>query len=82
MSRSYATTGTPFEIAVATDGLIALSSWARIRRTFAPCEIRFSTFVAWVSADDFASFATYLPPAASTAFLIAGSSHLAQRSSW
>ncbi len=41
---------------LATDGLMAVPSWARITSTLAPCEIRFSTLVAWVSADDFASF--------------------------
>ena len=75
-------TGTPFEIAEATAGLIAVPSCARTITTFAPCEIRFSTLLACVSADDFASLLMYLPPPASMAALIAGSSHLAQRSSW
>ena len=75
-------TGTPFEIALATAGLMAVPSWARTMTTLAPCEIRFSTFEAWVSADDLASFEMYFPPPASMAALIAGSSHLAQRSSW
>ena len=56
MRRSYAMTGTPCEIALATDGLMAVPSWARMTRTLAPCVIRFSTLVACVSADDFASF--------------------------
>ena len=56
-------------------------SWARMIRTFAPCEIRCSTLVACVSADDLASLPMYVPPPASMAALIAGSSHLAQRSS-
>jgi len=50
--------------------------------TFAPCEIRFSTLVACVSGEDFASFEMYFAPAAVRAALIAGSSHLPQRSSW
>ena len=75
-------TGTPFWIALATDGLMAVPSWARMISTLAPCEIRFSTLLAWVSADDLASFEMYVPPPASTAALIAGSSNLAQRSSW
>ena len=49
-------TGTPAAIAAATEGLMAVPSWARMMRTLAPWEIRFSTLVAWVSADDFASF--------------------------
>ena len=49
-------TGTPFEIAVSTDGLMAVPSWARTISTLAPCEMRFSTLLACVSADDFASF--------------------------
>ena len=49
-------TGTPFAIAVATDGLMAVPSWARMISTLAPCEIRFSTLLACVSADDLASF--------------------------
>jgi len=49
--------------------------------TLAPCEIRFSTLLAWVSADDLASLEMYFPPPAWMAALIAGSSHLAQRSS-
>src|SRR5712691_6815736 len=51
-------------------------------KTFAPCEIRFSTLDACVSADDLASFETYDAPPAVSAALMAGSSHLAQRSSW
>ena len=39
----------------ATDGLMAVPSWARTMSTLAPCEIRFSTLLAWVSADDLAS---------------------------
>ena len=69
-------------MALATAGLMAVPSWARMITTLAPCEIRFSTLVAWVSADDLASFEMYLPPAASMAALMAGSSHFAQRSSW
>src|SRR5712671_1225421 len=75
-------TGMPWLMALATDGLIAVPSWARMIRTFAPCEIRFSTLDACVSADDLASFETYVAPPAASAALIAGSSHLAQRSSW
>jgi len=41
-----------------------------------------STLLAWVSADDFASFEMYFPPPAAMAALIAGSSHFAHRSSW
>src|SRR5471032_3151834 len=51
-------------------------------RTFAPCEIKFSTLDAWVSADDLASFEMYVAPPAASAALMAGSSHFAQRSSW
>src|SRR5712691_8269968 len=72
----------PWLMALATAALIAVPSWARMIRTFAPCEIRFSTLDAWVSADDLASFETYDAPPASSAALIAGSSHFAQRSSW
>src|SRR5204863_133450 len=65
-----------------TDGLIAVPSWASTMSTLAPCESRFSTLLACVSADDLASLEMYEPPPASMAALIAGSSHLAQRSSW
>ena len=75
-------TGMPAAAAVATDDLMAWSSCARMIRTLAPCEIRFSTSVVWVAADDLASLEMYLPPPAAIAALIAGSSHLAQRSSW
>ena len=61
---------------------MAVPSWARMISTLAPCEIRFSTLLACVSADDLASLEMYLPPPASMAALIAGSSHFAQRSSW
>jgi hypothetical protein len=50
-------TGVPSAIALVTDGLIATSSSARMMTTSAPWVMRFSTLVAWVSADDFASFA-------------------------
>ena len=52
-------TGTPCEIALATDGLMAVPSWARITSTLAPWEMRFSTLLACVSADDLASFEMY-----------------------
>ncbi len=61
---------------------MAVPSWARMISTLAPCEIRFSTLLACVSADDFASFEMYVPPPASIASWIAGSSNFAQRSSW
>ena len=52
-------TGTPAAVAVATDDLMAVPSWARMIRTLALLwVIRFSTFVACVSADDLASFET------------------------
>ena len=51
-------TGTPWETALATDGLMAVPSWARITSTLAPWEMRFSTLLACVSADDLASFET------------------------
>ena len=51
-------TGIPCAIALATDGLMAVPSWARMISTLAPWEIRFSTLVACVSADDLASFDT------------------------
>ncbi len=82
MSRSYAMTGMPSPMALVTDGSTATSSWASTTRTLAPPEIRLSMLVAWVSADDLASFEMYFPPPSSMAFLSAGSSHLAQRSSW
>ena len=44
--------------ALATDGLMAVPSWARTISTLAPCEIRFSMLLACVSADDLASFET------------------------
>ena len=75
-------TGTPASMALVTAGLMAVPSWARMTSTLAPCVIRFSTLLAWVSADDLASFEMYVPPPASMAALRAGSSHLAQRSSW
>ena len=75
-------TGMPFAIALATAGLMAVPSWARTIDDLAPCEMRFSTLEACVSADDLASFEMYVPPAASSAALMAGSSHFAQRSSW
>ena len=49
-------TGMPWLDRGLTDGMIAVPSWARMTSTLAPCEIRFSTLLAWVSADDFASF--------------------------
>ena len=75
-------TGTPSAMAAATAGLMAVPSWARTTTTFAPCVIRFSTLLACFSEDDAASLEMYLPPPSSMAFLSAGSSHLAQRSSW
>ncbi len=75
-------TGMPSLMALVTDGRIATSSCARMTSTLAPCEIRFSTLVAWVAADDLASFEMYVPPPAWMAAFTAGSSHLAQRSSW
>ena len=75
-------TGMPASVAFLTAGLIAVPSWASTIRTLAPCEISLSTSVTCVSADDFASFAMYLAPAASRAVLMAGSSCSAQRSSW
>ncbi len=50
--------------------------------TLAPWEMRFSTLLACVSADDLASLEMYVPPPASIAAFSAGSSHFAQRSSW
>jgi hypothetical protein len=61
---------------------MAVPSWARMMRTLAPWDIRFSTLLAWVSADDLASLEMYEPPPASMASFSAGSSHFAQRSSW
>ena len=75
-------TGTPPSMALVTAGLMAVPSWASTTSTLAPWEIRFSRLLAWVSADDLASFEMYVPPPASMAALSAGSSHLAQRSSW
>ena len=49
-------TGTPLAMALATDGMIAVPSWARMTRTLAPWAMRFSTLLACVSADDLASF--------------------------
>ena len=72
----------PWLMALVTTGLIAVPSWARMITTLAPCEIRFSTLEAWVSADDLASFEMYVAPPAVSAALMAGSSHFAQRSSW
>src|SRR5665213_3536182 len=60
---------------------IASESWASTIRTLAPCEIRFSTSVSCLSADDWASVEMYLAPAASSTPLIAASS-VFQRSSW
>ena len=48
-------TGTPWDRALATEGMIAVPSWARTMRTLAPWEMRFSTLLACVSADDPAS---------------------------
>ena len=56
-------TGTPAWTALATDGLMAVPSWARMISTLAPWEIRFSTLLAWVSADDLASFEMYVAAA-------------------
>ncbi len=75
-------TGMPFEMALATDGFTAVPSCARTTSTLAPWEMRFSMLLACVSAEDLASFEMYVPPPASTAAWIAGSSNLAQRSSW
>ena len=75
-------TGTPCPMAPVTAGLTAVPSWARTTSTLAPWEIRFSMLESCVSADDLASFEMYEPPPASMAALSAGSSHLAQRSSW
>ena len=74
-------TGMACELALVTDVLIAVPSWARTMRTFAPCEMSWSMLVAWVAALDLASFERYSAPAAARAALIAGSSHFAQRSS-
>ena len=41
--------------ALATDGRIAVPSWARMMRTLAPWAMRFSTLLACVSAEDQAS---------------------------
>src|SRR5437763_121784 len=75
-------TGMPWLMALATDGLIAVPSCARMISTFAPWAIRFSTLDACVSADDLASFEMYVAPPAASAALIAGSSQRAHRSSW
>src|SRR5690606_31645665 len=48
----------------------------------APCEIKLSTSVSCLLADDCASAEMYVSPLASTTARIAGSSHLPQRSSW
>src|SRR4029078_3936826 len=50
-------------------------------RALAPCEMRFSTSVNCLDADDCASAEIYLAPAASSAALMAASS-VFQRSSW
>ena len=75
-------TGTPWAIALSTDGLMAVPSWASTMSTLAPWDMRFSRLLACVSADDLASFEMYVPPPASIAAFSAGSSHFAQRSSW
>jgi hypothetical protein len=68
-------------MALVTAGLMAVPSCASTMSTLAPCVTRFSRLLAWVSADDLASFEMYVPPPASMAALSAGSSHFAQRSS-
>jgi hypothetical protein len=43
-------------MALVTDGLTAVPSWARTTSTLAPWDMRFSMLLACVSADDLASF--------------------------
>src|SRR5512143_2415325 len=75
-------TGTPACFALAIDGRTALVSWASTIRTLAPCEISVSMSVACCSLLRLASLSMYLPPAASTVFLMFGWSCAAQRGCW
>src|SRR6185312_12419204 len=71
----------PSSSAFCTAGPMAEASCARMISAFAPCEIRLSTSVSCLAADDWASAEMYLSPLASRAFLMAASS-VFQRSSW
>src|SRR5208283_5738731 len=73
--------GMPSSVAFLTAGRIALLSIARMRRTFAPFEIRLSTSVSCLLGDPCASAEMYFAPALSSTALIAASS-VFQRSSW
>ena len=74
-------TGMPSSVAFLTAGRIASLSIARMRRTFAPLEIRLSTSVSCLLGEACASAEMYFAPALSSAPLIAASS-VFQRSSW
>src|SRR6185437_4377781 len=71
----------PSATAFSTAGPMALASCARMISALAPCEIRLSTSVSCLAAEDWASAEIYLSPEASSAALIAASS-VFQRSSW
>jgi hypothetical protein len=71
---------TPFAVALAIAGLIASESLASTIRTLAPLLIRVSMSVSCCSALSLASARSYLPPLASMALTIAGSSAFFQRS--
>ena len=74
-------TGIPSSVAFLMAGRIAWLSIARMRRTFAPLEIRLSTSVSCLAGEACASAEMYLAPALSSTALIAASS-VFQRSSW
>ena len=73
-------TGMFAALALSIAGLMASASFARMMRTFAPWAIRLSTSASCCSLLSLASVRVYDPPPASTAFLMFGSSALAQRS--
>ena len=75
-------TGTPASLAAWTAGPMTVVSWARMIRTFAPCDSIVVTSVSCCSVLRLASALIYVPPPASTVSLIPGSSCAAQRGCW
>ena len=75
-------TGMPASLAFWIAGRMALVSCASTIRTLAPFEIMVSMSVACCSLLRFASASMYVPPPASTVFLMFGLSCAAQRGCW
>ena len=75
-------TGTPASLAFWTAGPMTVVSWARMTRTFAPCDSRLSTSVSCCSVLRFASASMNVPPPAVTVSRMFGWSCAAQRGCW